>query len=235
MARVQFLATAAVAVLCAALSACGGGTAASAPVPAIGTLGGACFGNYTCLGDLVCAEICWPKGHDVVSGQDGGADTAVAPTGPCLDPQTVAILVDDAGTPKLVCAPDYPVWGIGPVSPTGFTDNGNGTVAHVLTGLTWQQTYSSGGWVGAKQYCDALTLAGSSAWRLPTRTELLSLVDFAQEDPAIDSKIFPETPSDSFWSASRLSSGGYHWFVSFDSGEASFYPESAIRRVRCVR
>ena len=78
MARIHILATAAAAVLCAALSACGGAAPAGAPVPATGALGGACFPNDTCLGDFVCAQkICSPQGQDAVSGQDSGADTAV--------------------------------------------------------------------------------------------------------------------------------------------------------------
>lgn len=44
------------------------------------------------------------------------------------------------GVKKLVCAPDYPVWGIEADSPVGiYKDNGDGTVADSLTGRTWQQ------------------------------------------------------------------------------------------------
>ena len=57
----------------------------------------------------------------------------------------------------------------------------------VYTPRTWQE---------AVDYCTALDLPGSG-WRLPTRLELLTLVNYGlpYPDPAIDARYFP-TDSD---------------------------------------
>ena len=58
---------------------------------------------------------------------------------------------------------------------------GANTVEDYDTGLVWQDNYDSKtitrDWQGAKDYCQGLTLAGSSNWRLPTIKELQSIVD----------------------------------------------------------
>ena len=57
-------------------------------------------------------------------------------------------------------------------------------------------------WKEAPAYCESLTWAGHSDWRLPNAFELQSIVDYNKEDPSIDSTAFPHTPSDWFWSSS---------------------------------
>lgn len=63
-----------------------------------------------------------------------------------------------------------------------FKDNGNGTVADYATGLTWQRDDSGEGmpWGDALEYCENLTLAGQSDWRLPNAKELQSIVDYSR-------------------------------------------------------
>jgi len=60
-----------------------------------------------------------------------------------------------------------------------YTDNGDGTVTDNVTGLMWQQVVSTTtyNWAQALAYCPKLTLAGHSDWRLPSRIELVSIVD----------------------------------------------------------
>ena len=63
-----------------------------------------------------------------------------------------------------------------------FDDNGNGTVTDQATGLMWQQGDSGSGmiWEDALDYCEDLTLAGLSDWRLPDAKELQSIVDYSR-------------------------------------------------------
>lgn len=77
----------------------------------------------------------------------------------------------------------------------GYTDNGDGTVTDNVTGLTWQQSADLNGdgsinatdklsYDDALAYAESLTLAGYDDWRLPTITELYSLIDFNGVDPS---------------------------------------------------
>jgi hypothetical protein len=138
-------------------------------------------------------------------------------------------------------------------SPSSFIANGDGTVTDSRNGLVWQasfpptyalpcrdQTNDCNG-PDAASYCDALTLAGPG-WRLPTKAELESLIDFGRSNPAIDTAFFPQPVYPSiggyFWTASAGSGG--QWVVDFYDGSSIVYrPQSGSNQnfvaVRCVR
>ena len=67
-----------------------------------------------------------------------------------------------------------------------YTDNGNGTVTDLNTGLMWQQDPGSDKNTYDAAVSDAGTfdLAGYSDWRLPSIKELYSLIDFNGVDPS---------------------------------------------------
>ncbi|MDD2925569.1 DUF1566 domain-containing protein, partial [Rhodoferax sp.] len=113
---------------------------------------------------------------------------------------------------------------IGSVSATfstttmGLVANADGTVTHQPTGLNWQrcaigQTWSGGACTGTASFfgfaelqaqvdaANQASLHGHNDWRLPTLWELASLVDYSQYGPAINRTMFPNTPSEEFWSA----------------------------------
>ena len=83
-------------------------------------------------------------------------------------------------------------------------DDGNGAVTDEATGLTWMQAdsghsglhghlqkgqYSDGrmDWSEALAYCENLSHAGSSNWRLPNAKELQSLLDYSRSPQATGS------------------------------------------------
>ena len=137
-----------------------------------------------------------------------------------------------------------PAGGAAEPNPPSYTDNGDGTVTDNVTKLMWQKTVNVNtyGFASAQTYC-ANTLSNQGFahhhdWRLPTRIELVSLVnyDIAAPGPTIDQGAFPDTPQAFFWTSTPfagVSSSG--WFVSFGSGVSGFRDMGDLYRVRCVR
>jgi hypothetical protein len=87
------------------------------------------------------------------------------------------------------------------------------------------------------QKVNELELCGHSDWRLPTRKELLSIVDNSRFKPAIDSSFFPNAAPDYYWSSSPYAdqAAAFAWQVSFLYGEASPSEKKQSRHVRLVR
>jgi hypothetical protein len=121
---------------------------------------------------------------------------------------------------------------------TRYTINGNANVTDNRTGLVWQRVVDSNSYTldGAKSYCAAL----GDSWRLPTKKELLTLVDVTQASPAvpIDPAAFPNTPAEIFRTASpSATSPTDSLLVTFAAGAGYAFgnPNTRVYRVRCVR
>ena len=121
------------------------------------------------------------------------------------------------------------------------TVNGDVVVTDTKTGLIWQKTYETGkNWQAALDYCENLTYAGYSDWRLPNKNELASLVNYEKHNPASD---FPDMPSQYFWSSSTALDTTYRaWLVNFAYGHVDSTHGNAFTNsktddlnVRCVR
>lgn len=79
-------------------------------------------------------------------------------------------------------------------------------------------------------------LCGASDWRLPTRKELLSIVDNGRFGPAIDPVLFPNSPSSNFWSSSPYADqANSAWQVSSQTGETAPQVKNRSNHVRLVR
>lgn len=90
------------------------------------------------------------------------------------------------------------------IFPPAFIVNGNGTVTDTVTGLLWQR--SDGGEMtieNAVLYCDTLSLAGHTDWRLPNAHEAFSILNHQKTNPAIDVNIFSNTGAEYWWTSDR--------------------------------
>lgn len=100
--------------------------------------------------------------------------------------------------------------------PMSFTDNGDGTVTDQRTGLTWQKQDDgvTRNWTTSVTYCEDLSLAGHDDWRLPTKKELISIMDYGRANPAIDPAYFPDTKQGWYWTSTlRAVDSYYAWSV----------------------
>ena len=111
-----------------------------------------------------------------------------------------------------------------------------GTVTDTATGLMWQRATAPGIgsgsnpgqyiWEQALAYCENLSLATYTDWRLPTPKELQSLVDYSISSPGptiINTTAFPGTQPAGYWS-STTDAGitGYAWTVYFGGGGVGY-------------
>jgi hypothetical protein len=121
--------------------------------------------------------------------------------------------------------------------PAAFTAAG-GTVTDERTGLVWQQQDDGQirTWETAIAYCEGLSLAGQSDWRLPNVKELESITDDGRYNPSID-PIFTGTKASYYWSSTTYASNVSHaWDVYFYFGDVvGGYVKSSYNYVRCVR
>jgi hypothetical protein len=120
-------------------------------------------------------------------------------------------------------------------NPAKYTRNADGTITDDVTGLTWDGRVEDVG--RSEQDGAAQCAAKGEGWRLPTRLELVSLVDYTvpAPGPTIDA-IFEGTPGAIFWTSSIYAGDvGDAWTVGFDAGYSDYGLRETLERVRCVR
>lgn len=120
-------------------------------------------------------------------------------------------------------------------------------VTDITTGLIWQDNMDAKtitkNWNNAIGYCDNLSLAGYTDWRLPNKNELSYITDYSHIDSSLN-VAFINVPSDNYryfgsyyWSSTSYAGGtGNAWLVDAYRGTMSnFYGKSNNYYVRCVR
>ncbi len=117
-----------------------------------------------------------------------------------------------------------------------YIDNGDGTISDTITGLMWQKTTDGATrtFIDAVDYCDNLSLADYTDWRLPTWKELVGIIDYGMTNPSLDATVFTGTNVTSFHWASTTN-GNNGWRVGFYNGYAEGFLESTNYQVRAVR
>ena len=129
------------------------------------------------------------------------------------------------------------------IHPLNYTDNGDGTVTDNNTGLMWQQrdSWLQYDWYNAPIHCGEILTGNYTDWRLPTKKELMSIVDYAipWQGPLI-APVFTNDPgavhAAPYWSSTPYAGGsGPAWMVSFLYGDVETYTKSVGWYIRCVR
>jgi hypothetical protein len=106
-------------------------------------------------------------------------------------------------------------------------------------GLSWQDDSRAKSvektWDDAKKYCFDLSLDGYDDWRMPSYTELLSIVDYDRDDPAIMPS-FQNTTSYDYWFFSLdMRDSSRAWYIFFHTGSSFQDDKSSKFHIRCVR
>jgi len=154
------------------------------------------------------------------------------------------------------CTAGSPNAAIPESTPTSaFVDNGDGTVTHNLTGLTWAQCadgksgakcdvgfLQSVGWQNALARVVAANAAnylGHNDWRMPNIKELESIVENCGLNPAINTTVFPVDPQDvhaEYWSSTLdVQTVSKVWYVLFGEGATSTNARFSPFALRLVR
>ncbi|HEX6273614.1 MAG TPA: DUF1566 domain-containing protein, partial [Polyangiaceae bacterium] len=180
---------------------------------------------------------CATAGSCSATGGMGGGGGGSPCTGALPNPEPEHLL---ANWPM----PNPPASG-GP-NPSSYDTREPDAVIDGITGLMWQQSASpvdeEYSFEEAVAYCADSEVSGHCDWRLPTRVEAASLVDFTRRDPAIDAASFsdfPEPQDNHGWTFHTSSRDEEHDWRLFFSDGASVRVQRSIAvqgsRARCVR
>lgn len=117
---------------------------------------------------------------------------------------------------------------------TSITNGSEITVIDNLTGLEWIQApqslssnSSAMAWNGAIDFCNALSFAGYDDWRLPSRKELISLVDYGQYSPALPTGHPFSGTGRRYWSGTSYAYNSFlAWCVFMQVGNVEAYSKT---------
>ena len=123
---------------------------------------------------------------------------------------------------------------------TVLSDFGNAAVRDDETGLVWEKTLETSevSWSDARAACADKDVGGRKGWRLPSISELASLVDPGMKTGSTLPLGHPFTNvhADVYWSATTMAgSPNTAWLVFFDTGKVSYAFKTITFHVWCVR
>jgi hypothetical protein len=108
------------------------------------------------------------------------------------------------------------------------------------TGLEWQcESPGEMTWQAALEYADSLSLDGKNDWRLPTLSDLETLLDrsvlYYELRPIMREEV-PFRDTLSYWTATTFEDHTNNaWIIMFDGAYVLSYYKSNAYQVRCVR
>jgi hypothetical protein len=171
------------------------------------------------------------------SGAASSAASTSATSSNAVASSSGGCITDDAGS--VGCDRSWPHWPV--TKPTTFTVMDVDAVLDGTTLLIWQKAIGPKmTWPDAVDYCSTLQLAGRCDWRLPTRLELATLVDYTVKQttgPLIDAAF--SAAASEYWTASPFAGdaggAGDAWYVHFGTGAVAGNISTTLPlHVRCV-
>ena len=115
-------------------------------------------------------------------------------------------------------------------NPQSFTDNGNGTITDNVTGLMWQKTDNGEStWDTAVTNAAGIATGGFTDWRLPTPSELFSIFNHNNGNPALNITYFPSNSvgaADYWWTSDIYGSSTTNVWCSNAGGGLGGKPKS---------
>jgi hypothetical protein len=147
----------------------------------------------------------------------------------CSDGSTAVACEDEA----LAAGQDGQVVGALPsYADASFGEAPSAGVRDEIQGLVWESNASPApvSWEEARVRCEKL---GGGA-RLPSRVELVSLVDYGRDGPAINPSMvsIPTSSTDLYWTSTMAMDGV--WVVGFGEGSLTSLDRTFTARARCV-
>jgi hypothetical protein len=117
---------------------------------------------------------------------------------------------------------------------------GDAAVRDNETGLVWEKTLETAemSWTEARAACADRDVGGRKGWRLPSISELASLVDPSiRSGPALPlDHPFTNVLTDVYWSATSVTDNPKNaWLVFFDTAKATFAVKTITFHFWCVR
>ncbi|MFH1259701.1 MAG: DUF1566 domain-containing protein [Elusimicrobiota bacterium] len=107
------------------------------------------------------------------------------------------------------------------------------------TGLMWATDaglVASSSWTVAITNCENLSYAGYTDWRLPNVKELMSIVNYQNYNPSIDTTKFRNTVSNYYWTSTTYAAPTTNaWVVGFSDGFVDYGDKTGTYYVRPVR
>lgn len=119
-----------------------------------------------------------------------------------------------------------------------LADNGDGTITDRYTNLVWQKIQPANAmtWEEALSFCENLSLAGKTDWRLPNIKELQALNSAILVKPSVDKTFFPNIVTSRYWSStSQLNTPTRAWYINFEYGIVTYEDKTSSLNVLAVR
>ncbi len=125
-----------------------------------------------------------------------------------------------------------------------YTDLGNGAVRDNITCLVWEKSPGTSQVDGATNlaHCASLassSYAGFSDWRIPTRVEMASIVDFTRNPgyptAMTNPSAYYRTISNWYETITGQNTSGYAWIYGSNGFTSNAYAWTSTATVRCVR